>query len=80
MYRATGLDPGHKARCALSSRERDVLGLMAKGMTNREIAASLGRSILTIQNQVHHVLVKLAARNRVHAVVRAMELGLAQNE
>lgn len=80
VHRASKLE-SEQIKCSLlSSRECDVLALMARGMTNREIAASLERSVLTIQNQVHHVLVKLAVRNRAHAVVRAMEMGMVQKE
>lgn len=80
VHRASRLE-SEQIKCRLlSSRECDVLALMARGMTNREIAAFLDRSVLTIQNQVHHVLVKLAVRNRAHAVVRAMEMGMVQKE
>ncbi len=61
----------------LSPKERAVLGLVIQGRTNKEIAKQLARSELTIQNHVHKLLDKLNARNRAQAIVRAMELGLA---
>ncbi|MCS6843634.1 MAG: response regulator transcription factor [Caldilineales bacterium] len=60
----------------LSEREREILSLMARGLTNREIAQRLFLAEGTVKNYVTTILGKLDARDRTHAVVRAQELGL----
>lgn len=60
----------------LSPREREVLQLLAQGLTNREIARSLTVSASTIKIHVEHILAKLGVSDRTQAAVRAIELGL----
>ncbi|MEA2244549.1 MAG: hypothetical protein QOD24_4105 [Solirubrobacteraceae bacterium] len=60
----------------LSSREREVLDLMASGATNREIAGSLFLSPNTVKEHTSGLYRKLDARNRTEAVRRAPRLGL----
>jgi len=60
----------------LTSRETEILGLMAGGFNNREIADALGPSEGTIKNHVSSILSKLGVRDRVRAVLRGLELGL----
>ena len=60
----------------LSEREREVLGLMASGATNREIAARLYLSPHTVKEHTSALYRKLGVRNRAEAVRRAERLGL----
>ena len=60
----------------LSKREREILQLMAQGLTNREIADRLCLAQGTVKNYVTVVLQKLGARDRTQAALRARELGL----
>ena len=62
----------------LSSREREVLQLLALGQTNREIAQNLIVSVSTVKIHVEHILAKLGVTDRTQAAVRAIELGLLQ--
>ena len=62
----------------LTERERDVLVAMARGLNNREIGASLFISEGTVRTHVNHLLAKIAARDRVQAVVAAYESGLVR--
>jgi DNA-binding NarL/FixJ family response regulator len=61
---------------SLSPRERDVLGLLAKGHTNREIGARLGIAGPTVKTHVRHVLEKLHLRNRAEAAAFATRRGI----
>jgi DNA-binding NarL/FixJ family response regulator len=63
---------------SLTPRERQILGLMAEGMDNREIAVRLGVSYATVRSHVRHVLSKLGARSKLEAVVRAADWGLPE--
>ena len=60
----------------LSGREREVLGLMASGATNREIAGQLHLSPHTVKEHTSALYRKLDVRNRAEAVQRAERLGL----
>ena len=60
----------------LSDREKEVLGYVARGMTNREIAEILIVSVGTIKAHTHNIYEKLDAMNRVQALARARELGI----
>lgn len=61
---------------ALSAREHEVLLLLARGLSNREIAAAMDLSEATIKTHVAAVLAKLGVRDRVRAVIVAYETGL----
>lgn len=60
----------------LTDRELEVVGLMAQGRSNREIAAALFLAEGTVKNHVTNVLAKLEARDRTQAALRARALGL----
>lgn len=60
----------------LTAREREVLDLLAQGLTNREIGARLVVSPGTVKVHVEHIIAKLGVSDRTQAAVRAVELGL----
>ena len=61
-------------RLKLSSREQEVLGLIAQGLTNKEIATALFVSEATAKVHVSHILEKLGVRSRTEAALRAAEI------
>lgn len=61
---------------ALTTREREVLRLLARGLTNQEIASELAVSRSTAKAHVEHIIAKLGVASRTEAAVRATELGL----
>jgi DNA-binding NarL/FixJ family response regulator len=67
--------PSHQIE-GITGREREVLTLVGRGMTNTEIAASLCISTATAKAHVAHLLTKLGARDRVQLVITAYQTGL----
>jgi DNA-binding CsgD family transcriptional regulator len=73
-----GRDDAHGAlerRALLTSREREVLGMVAMGQGSTAIAAALGVSVSTVETHVRHCLEKLDARNRAHAIALGLRAG-----
>lgn len=64
----------------LTGRERDVLNGLLTGLSNKEIAREHGLSEVTIKHHLKSLRSKLGARNRTHAVCRAIELGIAEEQ
>jgi DNA-binding NarL/FixJ family response regulator len=60
----------------LTEREREVLSLLARGMSNTELASMLHLSIPTVKTHVSRILTKVGARDRTQLVVFAYEAGL----
>ena len=61
---------------ALTPREAEILGLVARGLSNRDIAARLVLSEKTVRNHVERTYAKIGASNRVGASLYALQQGL----
>ena len=60
----------------LTEREREILALVARGASNRQIAENLYLTEGTVKNHMSNILGKLGVRDRTQAAIRAKELGL----
>jgi two-component system, NarL family, response regulator LiaR len=76
LVEAIAQPAGEPPRAALTPREREVLALVAHGLSNKRIARELAVSEKTVKTHVGHVLAKLGAADRTEAAVRAVRSGL----
>jgi DNA-binding NarL/FixJ family response regulator len=74
-YLPGGGDHGGDLDRLLTSREREVLHLVALGESNQSVARKLSISQATVRSHVHHVLMKLGAGDRTQAVAYAYQMG-----
>ena len=79
LARAKAPSPA-EAMPELTAREREILGLIARGYGNARIASRLFVSPHTVRNHVTHIFAKLQVADRAQAIVRAREAGLGRDE
>ena len=73
-----GTTPGEEPLATLSDREREVLALMAEGLSNQVIGEKLGISEKTVKTHVSNILAKLGVADRTQAAVYAWKSGMKQ--
>jgi DNA-binding NarL/FixJ family response regulator len=77
---ATGAAPqAERPFPALTEREHEILDRLARGLRNDAIAARMGISVKTVQNNVSTILLKLGATDRAQAVALARDAGLGRH-
>jgi len=74
-HRSPSIDTSYER---LTEREREIVALVAEGLSNQEIADRLFVSFSTAKTHVSHVLTKLELRDRIHIVIYAYEHGLVE--
>lgn len=67
---------GHESQASLSTREIEILEMVAKGLTNKEIARVLQISQYTARNHINHICAKLEVADRTEAATVALQLGI----
>jgi DNA-binding NarL/FixJ family response regulator len=79
LLREMSAPPPNDPLAELSARERQVLELVASGMSNQEIGLKLGLAEKTIKHYMTNILTKLQVRSRVEAALLAARSGLGQS-
>ena len=70
------LAPHRAEDVGLTARDRRILGYIARGLTNQEIARNLGMNVRTVKHYLTQVFRKMGVRNRVEATVEAQRMRL----
>jgi len=78
LVEAIAQPPGEEPREQLTPRERDVLELIGRGLSNKRIALELGVSEKTVKTHVGHLLAKLGVTDRTQAALQAVREGLVE--
>jgi len=78
--RSNGVDANAMLADPLSEREREVLGLMSRGLGNKDIGRELWISETTVKTHVSHILRKLGQNDRTQAVLTALRMGIVALE
>jgi DNA-binding NarL/FixJ family response regulator len=73
-------DRGHVVGADLTKRERDILWLVAEGLTNQAIAQRVMLSVHTVRNHIQNILTKLEAHSKLEAVAVATRAGLLRDD
>ena len=60
---------------ALSKREQEILGLVANGLSAKEVAGEIGIAPRTVDRHIENIRLKMRARNRVHMITQAVRAG-----
>lgn len=76
VLRAAPQDDAHRRVAGLTAREREILALLATGLSNAEIASELFLVEGTVKGYLSHIFIKLGTRNRVEAAILAHRAGL----
>jgi two-component system, NarL family, response regulator LiaR len=76
LVEAISQPPGEAVHDHLTAREREVLALIVRGLSNKRIALELGVSEKTVKTHVGHVLAKLGVSDRTQAALHAVRAGL----
>lgn len=74
--RIANLLANNKLTAGLSARELEILELVAKGLTNKEVAHTLAISQFTVRNHLKNISMKLDVRDRTEAIVAAIQAGI----
>ena len=72
----TGPGPERKFQPSLSRRELEILEMVAKGLTNKEIGRAIQVSHFTVRNHVRHIIAKLEVGGRTEATTVAIQQGI----